>query len=418
MKNILTLFTGLVMSIPALHAQWNNIAPDGSDFNKIRFTSTNTAYVTKGNLSGSGAMGLAKTTNAGTTWNAVPFNPVLNVHDFHFIDDNTGFVCADTTGSGFPYTFSVYKTTDGGNTWTMLHTIPGVPFSSKIYFKDALHGVVTETYSNVWSTSDGGVTWNSAGFDYAYFQDITFAGPNVGYISCADGTFSYFGQVLKTTDGGATWNLVFDFGDIPLTYTTCGAIDFVDDNTGYMETLENLYKTTDGGVTWDSLPFSHNNNLYFQDLYFQTHLVGYGCDGMGGIYTTTDGGVTWTTDRAPDTTTFLYSLDIRGTNAYAAGTAGTILRKSGINGMKENNQEQGLNIYPNPSNNGVFYLNVKKTGALKINVYQVTGEHLLTLNEVNTRTLDLSKLANGTYLVQYSVGNEMPEVQKVSILSH
>lgn len=415
MKNILTLLAGYLMVLPAVHAQWNNIAPDGADFTKIRFTSANTAYVTKGNVSG--AMGLSKTTNAGTSWTAVPFNPVLNVHDFHFLDDNTGFACADTTGTGFPYSLSLYKTVDGGTTWTTVHTFAGaIPFSSKVYFRDALHGIVTETYSRIWITNDGGTTWASQDFSYVYFQDIVFSSANVGYITCADGTFSYFGVVLKTTDGGTTWNEVFNFGNIPLVYTTAGAVDFIDDNTGYMETMENFYKTTDGGLSWDSLPFSHNNNLYFQDIYFQTLLVGYGCDSQGGIYVTTDGGNTWTIDRAPDTSTALYSIDIRGTNAYVSGTAGKILHKSGINGIHEKQPAQDLHFYPNPTGNGVFYFQAKQQGPVQLKAYRLTGEVVLTLDGYTGNVLDLSHLGNGTYVVQYHVGDALPQTQKLSIL--
>lgn len=397
MKIFTTLFALGLLCTGNLHAQWTNTAPDGNNYPKIRFTSASIGYAQK--QVGSSAMGLVKTTNAGASWTAVPFNPILNLHDFYFLDDNVGFACADTAGSTFPYNLSLYKTTNGGNTWTTVHVFAGgTPYNSRVYFTDALHGVVTETYSNIWYTSDGGVTWSSQAFDYAYFSDIEFTSPGVGYISCADGTFSYYGLVLKTTNGGATWNEVFDFGDIPLTYSTAGAISFLNDNTGYMMTMNNFYKTTNGGVSWDSLPYAVDHDLYFQDIHFTSLNVGYGCTSLGGIYKTTDGGNTWAVDLADDSVSVLSSIAVSNSTAYISGSNGKIWKRGLVNSVQELNNKNNLNIYPNPSCNGVLYFDINQ--AVDIEVYDAKGELVTTFENLTGNRLDLSANDNGIYFIR------------------
>ena len=44
------------------------------------------------------------------------------------------------------------------------------------------------------------------------------------------------------------------------------ALDFVNDNTGFVGSFETLYKTTDGGENWNPLPF--NKNWYISTIDF------------------------------------------------------------------------------------------------------------------------------------------------------
>ena len=87
----------------------------------------------------------------------------LLLHDIHFINADTGYVCG-----GDRYTQSlILKTTNGGGTW--------------------------ET--------------QNAGIDKVLF-DVSMLDNKVGYAS------GYDNKVLRTNDGGATWNLSQLQGDI------------------------------------------------------------------------------------------------------------------------------------------------------------------------------------------------------------
>lgn len=159
-----------------------------------------------------------------------------------------------------PETFYLYKTTDGGRTWTP-QTIPAAPgmqntevaVDSGPIFTTPDDGVLPIRFTGetlrtgFYATHDGGVTW----------EFVTFM-PGAGavdFVSPSDGFFWTGEQFFVTADGAQTWTSVdpnVPFGD------TFAGMDFVNTNTGWVWTYEgasqySLYKTTDGGHTWVSM---------------------------------------------------------------------------------------------------------------------------------------------------------------------
>ncbi len=129
----------------------------------------------------------------------------------------------NTFASGV-YHGRIAKTTDGGNTWTPVLTTPIVTsYFWKMAWPSTNVGYVSlqqnGTYSNVvfYKTVDGGNTWVSNGIPLVsvglytngatfYLQGIGFVSTNEGWIGGASGTPSYTNSFLHTTDGGVTWN--------------------------------------------------------------------------------------------------------------------------------------------------------------------------------------------------------------------
>ena len=69
-----------------------------------------------------------------------------------FLDAMHGWMGLNSPG------VNLYRSQDGGVTWTEVAVIPpSVPVTS-ISFSDAMHGTVV-TPEGTWTTSDGGVTW-------------------------------------------------------------------------------------------------------------------------------------------------------------------------------------------------------------------------------------------------------------------
>jgi photosystem II stability/assembly factor-like uncharacterized protein len=96
----------------------------------------------------------------------------------------------------------IAKTTDGGDTWTMMIG-PGVLEQdevSGIYFLDELNGFARLASKKLHVTSDGGQTWK--GVVASPGADIRFADPSVGWgieLGWSDFRLAY------TTDGGKRW---------------------------------------------------------------------------------------------------------------------------------------------------------------------------------------------------------------------
>lgn len=74
-----------------------------------------------------------------------------------------------------------------------------------------------------------------------------------------------------------------------------------------------------------------------------------------------------------------------------------------------------FDIYPNPSVNGIFNVNLKAETNAVINVYNVTGSLVKSLDQVNGNVImDLSEYTKGVYLVQVKQGNAI-STQKVIV---
>jgi len=63
----------------------------------------------------------------------------------------------------------------------------------------------------------------------------------------------------------------------------------------------------------------------------------------------------------------------------------------------------GFKLYPNPAANGIVYITTDTNGTKEVRVYDVFGELLLT-DRVTGKTLDISRLTAGVYMLQVVEG--------------
>lgn len=177
--------------------------------------------------------------------------------DIWFTDPNTGWA-VNSDGS-------ILHTTDGGDSWIVQHSAPGV-----------------------------------------YLRCVGFANPSLGWV----GTLSRNQRLLRTNDGGLTWTRV---GNLPAgaPVAICG-ISVVNDKVVYGSgtnrptDFARMIKTVDGGVSWTTIDMSAHASILI-DTYFVDELHGWVVGGKANAPTpttrdrvkpvvleTTDGGVTWT----------------------------------------------------------------------------------------------------------------------------
>jgi photosystem II stability/assembly factor-like uncharacterized protein len=153
---------------------------------------------------------LLRSENGGETWTLIDLSDRAGmILDVKFLDPNTGFVFAATSGDVAQSSALILKTNDGGRVWREVYRSKRLnEITWKAAFADVHTGYVTlqnndpqNLQQRVAKTTDGGEHW----FEVPLVADaaaqefgIGFASPDKGWVGTADGGF-------ETADGGNTW---------------------------------------------------------------------------------------------------------------------------------------------------------------------------------------------------------------------
>ncbi len=226
------------------------------------------------------------------------------------------------TGSS---TLGVYKTTDGGVTWTAVNTglsnIAVISMAISTSNPQVVYaGTNPGTNDGVYKTTDGGGNWTrlvtgiqeTARGIQAIVVDPTNS--DVAYIAVFDGLTDSPVGLYKTTDGGNNWNpSVNGIGSIKNFLAL--AIDPINPNNVYVGTSftvttqlgpSTIYKSTDAGGSWveinnglptDPTDINPVRTLSVSSADPNVIIAGFfmnSADLLGGIYVSTDGGASWT----------------------------------------------------------------------------------------------------------------------------
>ena len=293
--------------------------------------------------------------DAGTNVTIGSFLLVNEIADMHFVDVNTGWVVGSSD--------TIYKTVDGGATWTGTKiTASGGQnkfLVQHIDFGSKTHGVVTGRYGAVVATqplvavtTDGGATW----------KDVTLPSDCQGVTSAAMAGLSTLvigglraaaaAAIWVSNDGGQSWtkrNIIAK-----------GVTDvqFIDDKVGFVVSYppagvavpnnEQVIVTTDGGQTWTSpsgvpIPVQILSTAWVDKDNGYVAGVGAGNNGLG-IARTTDGGKTWNLEATPADPIFqkpnlqIHTMEYPGPAAYACLSDGAapVLKNETAGGARPN----------------------------------------------------------------------------------
>lgn len=174
--------------------------------------------------------------------------------------------------------------------WEQL-SIPESParYDDVFFLNENLGWAADGVGASVYKTTNGGETWqHQLSTDADYFRNIEFLNENIGFLGSLTARF------FKTSDGGENWNPV----SIPGVQAICGW-DTVGESTvygcgAYFQPAY-IIKSTDSGENWEFMDMSdHATSLV--EILFTDELIGYaaGSDHEGGvILKTTDGGESW-----------------------------------------------------------------------------------------------------------------------------
>lgn len=196
----------------------------------VRFTDPSSGFVVTGAVA-------SCTTDGGATWSSPAALPTGGGSDASDLDAfapsaPATAVCVETgediAGSNGTH---VYRTTDGGATWTETATLKGEQDVTDVAFSSPQDGWATG-WNYLWHTTDGGTSWQRArsnahgGTIEAHGQDVWIVGGSAA---------------IRSTDGGTTWTTM------PV---SASSVSFADSEDGWVTEGALYQHTIDGGATW------------------------------------------------------------------------------------------------------------------------------------------------------------------------
>ncbi len=297
---------------------WNSL-PTGVvfDLNSVDFVDSLVGYAAGGDYDD---WKVLKTTNSGNSWvdmsSDIPFTYGSAI-SIKFNDANTGFI----GGGHTPHYNRIYKTTNGGITWNQPTIAPYSNIKEKnneeqtctfksgginsIYFKDSNTGFAVAGdgggfYRAIYSTTDGGSTWNEkyVGEEEAGIISIYLTNSGKGW------AVGFNGAIFISEHNGASWTQILSgnryscwTGDD--LYSVFSINDSIVWAAGYRASCIGgggnvILKTTDGGKIWKTKLLNQYNGGTINSVYFANKYFGWAVgEGTTGLYITTDGGENW-----------------------------------------------------------------------------------------------------------------------------
>jgi len=376
---------------------WNKTTIDNTlSFNDLAFPTGYIGYLssTRGN-----AGVVMKTYDGGAHWVTV-FEHYNFFGRMSFADEDTGYL----TG---PWTPALFRTTDGGNTWTENQNWQEVV--SDVFFETDLKGWTLLRWGSLWSTTDGGLTWilkgsiGSAERFYKTGPGYFATGPggtiqfsqngNTDWIQQNEGIGNNLYQVLfpdashgiilgdsilfRTSNGGKKWSYE------PTRLSAIYAADFGSEKKGVVLQSNNILYTSDGGKNWaqpEDLPhLMHTFDIaYADDNRVFISAINYGHYFVNSFFYRSDNGGQKFYQITPFDGNLIYDLFFtRSGSGYALGGNGAFYTSDnkGETWTKGFIAErfEGNRVYFTDRNNGMTcgYYN-KKTGGEIPQIYRTT----------------------------------------------
>jgi photosystem II stability/assembly factor-like uncharacterized protein len=257
---------------------------------------------------------LFRSSDRGDTWTERSLPGVANI-EVSFASDTNGLLLSTGTAAAQcqTQTVTVWRTTDGAGTWQQTQLAPaGIADAMCKRFlssADSTHAFLT-TYSPnagslIYRTADGGASWTASAAlpippnlasQGASFVSITERPRGFGSIVLVAGGAGQTKDVFRSTDGGATFAYASTapIFDASVAYVTAARWVQIGPPGGSQQTL-------DGGAVWQAYTTDYSQAAPIApDVVFGDASVGYATV-RGAIQRTIDGGAHWTTLKTPGT---------------------------------------------------------------------------------------------------------------------
>ncbi|TRZ64535.1 T9SS C-terminal target domain-containing protein [bacterium] len=278
---------------------------------------------------------LASNANSQSVWTTRNSTTTENINDLQFVNANYGYAVANNG--------KMLRTYNQGTTWFNV-AIPNITNNLAVFFTNTNTGYVsTATLNYIFKTTNGGTSWTTQ-TTIANQQIISIKFPSASSGWAGDVN----GDIIKTTNAGVNWNVI---GYAPGKFTKIFAFStdriWIADSYGYVT------YTTNSGNNFSSVKVSANA---LNSLYFVSTTQGYAAGDNGRVYQTTNGGANWTLLNT-GTTANLKSITGNVVNSivrlWAVGAGGKIIESynGGATWFQQTNGTADLNVVAFPSAN-------------------------------------------------------------------
>lgn len=431
MKKLLLSFSLLALGFTSNAQTWTEQAtgyPIASTYTgEISIVDENVAWALAQRTSTVNHQTFSKTSDGGSSWETGSINvgntTGLAIGNITAVSATTAWVSVFPVSTALA-TQGIYKTIDGGLTWTRqtTATFNTASFTNFVYFWDANNGVCMGDkkggYFEIYTTTNGGTTWTrtpSANIaatttDYGYTGKYFVQGNTIWFGT--DG-----GQLLKSVNKGLNWTVIntpitdFGGGTDP---DSIGEFAFKDDNNGVIqETVGNtFYVTTNGGTTWT--PTTTTGMFWGAIAYAGSDMMVSGGSSAGnfGSSYSIDNGVTWTEIDLLSHTSLNFKSATLG---YGGGFTEDELTGGAFKFTNSLGNEQftstKFKVYPNPTSS-VVTISTEGFDAYKLKVTDVTGKVIVTKEFSGAEnTLDISSYNTGVYFFEINSNNKSETIK-------
>ncbi len=154
---------------------------------------------------------LLSTTNGGATWTPRSFANIFSFRSIHFLDSTHGWATSPGPGN------SLYRTTDGGTSWTQVIVDPNyeVSLNQVQFLNDSAGFVQSEKF--VHATTDGGATWKKS-YHHKNAVGMSFTDATHGWV-VGSGIMTYVPAPPTCASAPVT---VLPFAEVPLSTLASG----------------------------------------------------------------------------------------------------------------------------------------------------------------------------------------------------
>jgi photosystem II stability/assembly factor-like uncharacterized protein len=302
--------------------------------------------------------GIFKSTDGAAHWTRLPTNQGW-ASAIALAPGNRQILLAATVSPGASRLTTLYRTVDGGGTWTPLTTNLPDSLIGPIAISPSDPAIVIAAEADrLFRSTDGGSNWDPVGA-----QEISASVIAVAF-DPRDSSIAYLGTAgggaFKSSDGGATWSPSNDGLASPYVSSLQ-----VSQGAVYAGSDEHVFRSTDHGQTWVALPSTA--------LFSRISVTAIALDGVSpatiylgttrGALKTVDGGSTWATANEGINAIVMQAVAIPGSSqsvAYAGGDRGVYRTTNG--GVSWSSRSEGLHYFStvaalgiDPSNSDVLY---------------------------------------------------------------
>jgi photosystem II stability/assembly factor-like uncharacterized protein len=327
MKKILLILIASLVTNNIYSQIWDSTNVSSETVHNLTFLNTNTGYASTNEHSQS--YKIFKTTNKGINWVLIKDfgNNVTSEHnqDLFFLNPNLGWATFFEFSSPSNISY-VYKTTNGGNNWTLVSetnfttglvsgNLKFVNENTGFLYDDIYHG-------RIYKTVNGGQNWNIIYNDpdqLLVSLDLSINNPGNMYVA---GYKSTFPVLLKSTDYGMTYTTILDGNSNPSNLFEIYSINVSNNNDVdvvrficrdgvYLLNNDNTFEKLSSFNSARDIKFSNNSSY------------GYAFVSIWNVYVTTNGGVNWNSE--------LYSrnLSVYSTNSASFNQIAFVPNSSG-----------------------------------------------------------------------------------------